>query len=109
MFFLCSIYVLLLSAKCVRVNAGVVGIKVPRNIGPLCMVMRYREPSLYSTRNTELHTYSVQVNGGRTYMSEGLAFLSHRYLVISLPDNIFLYTAMYVGPIRPSVTGPLRI
>ena len=27
-------------------------------------------------------------------------------LVISPPDKIFVYTAMYVGPIRPSVTGP---
>ena len=27
--------------------------------------------------------------------------------MISPPDKILVYTAMYVGPIRPSVTGPL--
>ena len=27
-------------------------------------------------------------------------------LVISPPDKIFVYMAMYVGPFRPSVTGP---
>ena len=31
----------------------------------------------HSTRNTEHHTYSVYVNGGRNRISGGLEFLSH--------------------------------
>ena len=42
----------------------------------------------------------------RTYIPVRRTFSAR--LVISPPDKIFLYTAMYVGPIRPSVTGPLE-
>ena len=50
-------------------------------------------------RQCSLQKIKIYIPGVRRTFSAGL--------VLSSPDNIFLYTAIRIGPIWPSVTGPL--